>query len=94
MLDCPTGNDRGMVIPETANWPLDTLAAVTLIVVFPVFKTVAVCEIFLPTPRLPKLKLLGVTWIAACNFVPPALTRPEHPISNKVGASKRMAGRA
>jgi hypothetical protein len=82
------------VIPETANWPLDTLAAVTLIEVFPVFKTVAVCEIFLPTTRLPKLKLLGVTWIAACDFVPPALTRPEHPISNNVGASKRMAGSA
>ena len=81
-----------MVIPETANWPLDTLAAVTLIEVFPVFRTVAVCETFLPTTRLPKLKLLGVTWIAACDFVPPALTKPAQPISNKVGPSSRIAG--
>jgi hypothetical protein len=84
----------GMVIPETANWPLDTLAAVTLIEVFPVFETVAVCETFLPTTRLPKSKLPGVTWIAACDFVPPALTRPAQPINNKVGASKRMVGSA
>jgi hypothetical protein len=50
-----------MVRPETENWPLDTVAEVTLIVVFPVFETVAVCEVFLPMTRLPKLKLLGVT---------------------------------
>lgn len=96
VLDCPTGNARGMLIPETANWPLDTLAAVTLIEVFPVFEIVAVCEIFLPTTRLPKLKLPGVTWIAACcpdwDFVPPALTKPAQPINNKTGASKRMVG--
>ena len=66
MLDCPVGRDRGMVSPESDNWPLDTATAVTLIEVFPVFAMVAVCEIFLPTTRLPKLKLLGVTWIAAC----------------------------
>jgi hypothetical protein len=87
-----------MVIPETANWPLDTLAAVTLIVVLPVFAIVAVCETFLPTTRLPKLKLLGVTWIAACgpdpDFVPPALTKPAQPINNKLGVSKRMVGSA
>jgi hypothetical protein len=83
-----------MVIPETANWPPDTLAAVTLIEVFPVFTTVAICETFLPTTRLPKLKLLGVTWIAACGFVPPALTKPAQPTNNKVGASRRMVGSA
>lgn len=55
------GRDRGIVSPETENWPLDTAAEVTLIAVFPVFVTVAVCEAFLPTRRLPKLKLLGVT---------------------------------
>jgi hypothetical protein len=83
-----------MVIPETANWPPDTLTAVTLIEVFPVFTTLAVCETFLPTTRLPKLKLLGVTWIAASDFVPPALTKPAQPANNRVGASKRMVGRA
>lgn len=93
MLDCPTGRDKGMVSPETENWALDTAAAVTLIVVFPVFATVAVCEIFLPTTRLPKLKLLGVTWTAGCcagcGFVSLELTKPAQPISNTVGVSRR-----
>ncbi len=55
------GRDRGMAGPETENWPPDTAAVVTVMASFPVFVTVADCEVFLPTARLPKLKLIGVT---------------------------------
>jgi hypothetical protein len=61
VLDWPVGKDRGIVSPEKENWAFDTTAEVTLIDVFPVFAMVAVCGVFLPTTRLPKLKLLGVT---------------------------------
>lgn len=53
--------DRGMAGPEIENWLPDTAAAVTVIPSLPVFVTVADCEVFLPTARLPKLKLIGVT---------------------------------
>lgn len=82
MLDCPAGRVRGIVSPETENWALDRVAAVMLIEALPMFATVAVCEVFLPTPRLPKLKLLGVTWTAAAgvpDLVSLELTSPAQP---------------
>jgi len=61
VLDCPAGNVIGMVKPVTANWPLETLAWAILTETVPVLETVAVCEAFLPTVVVPKLKLAGET---------------------------------
>jgi hypothetical protein len=45
-VDCPTAKDRGIVMPVTANWPLDTAAELTLTAAVPVFATEADSESF------------------------------------------------
>jgi len=86
------------VSPETENWALDRAAAVILIEVLPVFATVAVCEVFLPTTRLPKLKLLGVTWTAAAGGVPDlaslGLTIPAQPVIQAIDSNIKKTGSA
>ena len=66
--------------------------------IFPVFATVTVCETFLPTTVLPKLRLPGVTWIAAVvgdnDFGPLAPTTPAQPLSSTTLANAKMAGTA
>jgi hypothetical protein len=90
-LDFPAGNDIGKVRPVMANWLLETLACAILTETLPVLATVAVCEIFLPTTVLPKLRLAGASWIEAwgggAELGAPALTNPEHPQINAKGAS-------
>jgi hypothetical protein len=48
----------------------------------PMFATETVWETFLPTTALPKLTLAGFTWMAACGFVPFAVTSPVQPLKN------------
>jgi len=90
--DFPAGSVIGMVRPVIANWLLDRLAWAMLTETVPVFETVAVCEAFLPTVVVPKLKLAGETCIepSDCDeFVPPALTSPAQPASTNIGATAK-----
>ena len=59
----------------------------------PVFTTEAFCEIFLPTTALPKLTLVGFTWMAACacELVPFAVTSPAQPLRIAAEALKITA---
>lgn len=47
--------------PLTEKAPLEVVADPTLIDALPVLDTVAVCDTFLPTVTLPKLKVAGET---------------------------------
>lgn len=82
--------------PERENWLLDRFAVLMLTEMFPVFATETVWETFWPTTVLPKLRLLGVTWIAACgegdDFGPLAVTTPAQPLSTTTVAKTKMAG--
>lgn len=79
----PATNEKGKVIPVTANCELLTLPALMLIGAVPVFLIDKACETFLPKVTDPKFKLDGVNWMEACcctAFVP--FSTPTHPLVN------------
>jgi len=72
----------GVVAPETPKGPPLTLIRETVRFEPPTFVTVAVPLPVLPTVMVPKFRLVGFTWMAACGLVPLAVTSPEQPLKN------------
>jgi len=88
VLDCPADSDKGIDKPEIENCAGVTAAELTVTALVPAFETETVCETFFPTPRLPKLRLVGLIRIEICGaFVPPELTSPAQPTSSITEAS-------
>lgn len=59
--DCPAGSAIGKVTPERLNCEFESVACVIFTETVPVFATVTVCVVFLPTVTVPKLMLLGLS---------------------------------
>jgi hypothetical protein len=70
VVDWPAVNVIGVVIPEMLKPVPDTLTCDTVTLAVPLFFSVMVCELLLPTLTLPKFSLAGEAPSCACVPVP------------------------
>jgi len=59
LIDCPAGNERGRVAPETENVAVETVKAVIVIGAVPVFNTDTCWGTLLPAVTVPKSTTFG-----------------------------------